>query len=779
MTFKVSARTVLQLGAELISSDAVAFYELIKNSFDAHSPSVEISLVSRMPFDIVVAQRVECLKSTAHSATRLASAIDALSTSIYADAPDGPDFAGRLRKADDFAKLAELLDQVNTITVADTGSGMDQETLEDVFLTIGTRSRLKERTGRRTNRPILGEKGIGRLSAMRLGERLRVNTTTKGEKYWNLLDVDWRRFSHDSDDLVSDVPLRVQRGELKPDASVHGTRIQISALTAAWTQEKAQRVASTEFNKITDPFESAAPYPVVLRFNGKPVPIPRLDQLLFDHAHATLRASYTVEPEPILRGHVEYIYRNRVNSFELTLPELVSVTGVRESVLASLGSFDVLVYWFNRKLLQETVDGDTDRTVVKELLRTWSGGLKLYRDGFRVAPYGDPEDDWLDLDRKALAAQGYKVNRAQLVGRVRITSRGNPALLDQTNREGLRESAEKEALTKILKSLLEVQFRRFLTDVDAEVQALDPVSFAELGERVLAEEKEIRQALTRLIQKYPQVRRDSNVVEVIQEAARKIRDLMDEAERLAESIDKGHSQLLHLAGLGLMVEILAHELNRTTHNTLTTVTNAAKKPNDAKLGAVLRTLESQLKTLEKRLRVLDPLSISGRQHKETFDLIAWVEDVMSSHSAQFDRHGIVVRLNVVPSRPSRGMPIKAVKGMIVQILENLISNSVYWLKVQKRLSQDFTPTISVEIDTRAREIRMSDNGPGVDAKRREEIFQPFVTSKPPGEGKGLGLYISREIAKYNGASLELSAAPSAQRQRLSTFVLRLGAETSD
>ena len=40
MSFKVSARTVLQLGAELISSDAVAFYELIKNSFDAHSPSV-------------------------------------------------------------------------------------------------------------------------------------------------------------------------------------------------------------------------------------------------------------------------------------------------------------------------------------------------------------------------------------------------------------------------------------------------------------------------------------------------------------------------------------------------------------------------------------------------------------------------------------------------------------------------------------------------------------------------------------------------------------------
>src|SRR5215471_15552982 len=49
MPFRVAARTVLQLGAELISSDAVAFFELIKNSFDAGSPRVEIEVVVRIP----------------------------------------------------------------------------------------------------------------------------------------------------------------------------------------------------------------------------------------------------------------------------------------------------------------------------------------------------------------------------------------------------------------------------------------------------------------------------------------------------------------------------------------------------------------------------------------------------------------------------------------------------------------------------------------------------------------------------------------------------------
>lgn len=52
MPFKVSARTILLLGAELISSDAIAFYELIKNAFDAGSPRVDIDVVARMKFDI-------------------------------------------------------------------------------------------------------------------------------------------------------------------------------------------------------------------------------------------------------------------------------------------------------------------------------------------------------------------------------------------------------------------------------------------------------------------------------------------------------------------------------------------------------------------------------------------------------------------------------------------------------------------------------------------------------------------------------------------------------
>jgi signal transduction histidine kinase len=114
-----------------------------------------------------------------------------------------------------------------------------------------------------------------------------------------------------------------------------------------------------------------------------------------------------------------------------------------------------------------------------------------------------------------------------------------------------------------------------------------------------------------------------------------------------------------------------------------------------------------------------------------------------------------------------------VKGMVVQILENLLSNSVYWLDQQRKLDRNFLPEITITIDTQAKEIIIVDNGPGIPISRKGEMFQPFVTTKPPGEGKGLGLYISREIARYHGAELFLSDERTVHDDCLNTFVLSL------
>ena len=147
----------------------------------------------------------------------------------------------------------------------------------------------------------------------------------------------------------------------------------------------------------------------------------------------------------------------------------------------------------------------------------------------------------------------------------------------------------------------------------------------------------------------------------------------------------------------------------------------------------------------------------------------------ATHRPQFERHDIAWTVTCEPASHTGGWQVRMVKGMVVQIVENLLLNSVYWLKQQKKLDKRFQPRISVVLQPKARQICVTDNGPGVATSRKEEIFQPFVTTKPPGEGKGLGLYIAREIAAYHDAALFMSDEHSAHKNRLNTFVLALGA----
>ena len=788
MSFRVTARTILQLGAELISSDAVAFFELVKNASDAGSPRVDIDVVIRLDNEVCDTQRqfinsckANPLKGEALD-TAMAECKEALIAGLDYSAPHAKSHAKKFRAASSWDKLLELMDDANYILIADTGSGMSLTDLENIYLTIGTRYRLDERMKQFksrsdlsvNDRPILGDKGIGRLSAMRLGWGLQVKTTEACETHWNNLNVDWRLFDSPIEQLVGDVEVSPTVGSTKTQIEYSGTRIRISALTSTWSLSKLHSVAN-EFSKLTNPFYPRSRYPISLRFNNEPIPIPRFDHILFEQAHASVKAQYSLDTgEPRFFGTVHYVVRNREKIFSYNWRELCGFTDKPSvSVLRALGPFSVEFYWYNRQALR-AVDGIGTRRNVQELVNEWSGGLMLFRDGFRVYPYGSPDDDWLDLDRTALASSGYKVNRKQILGQVKIGAFDNPYLVDQTNREGLRECPEKDALVKILKHLLEVDFRVFINQVDKEARALEPISFDELEERASDEERQMRHYIEALLNKYPQLKDDPQIIRPLEQSVTKIRLMLDEASKLAESYENGRTELLNLAGLGLMVEIVAHELNRATRYALQALAvPQQEEPDNARDTSQFGVLETQLRTLQKRLSILDPLSTAGRQVKERFDLVQWVDEILQSHQAQFNRHDIHYVLRVEPKGSAGNMMVRMVKGMVVQIIENLLSNSVYWLKQEKVLETSFRPKVEIVIDTKAKEILITDNGPGVDPSRKEDIFQPFVTTKPPGEGRGLGLYLSREIASYHDAAIGMSDKHIIHADRLNTFVLAL------
>jgi signal transduction histidine kinase len=800
MTFRVAARTLLHLGAELISSDGVAFYELIKNSLDAGSSVVRLEVVVVLSQTKYHSIRQE-LKGNLEKGLNLdLSVFSALQTKIEAaidsNAPNASEAFAKLRGTKSIEDLVTTIDAIfedlNHITVSDTGTGMSLPELNDIYLTIGTPNRLIEReqwknSARQTDqRPILGEKGVGRLSAMRLGDRLAIETSKKGETHWNILDIDWQIFTEDIYAFIEDISIEPEKGRSKDFPQESGTTIRISKLSASWTREKLDEIVRTEFSKLVDPFVAGVRFPVKVFFNNQLLEIPRFNRELFDHAHATIIATYEANPEPRISGRIWYIgNRNIPNSeretyFEFSGTHLISLAGsglvseedININTLRNLGSFVLTLYWYNRQRLS-SIDGIGNQRAVRNLLSRWAGGVMVYRDGFRVGPYGDLEDDWLDLDRRALSYKSFKVNRAQIIGKVDITAIENPLLLDQTNREGLRDTPEKRALVALLKWLIEKQLLLFLNDVDKEKPVENEIALEDIEQRIQKQDSEVEKVISRMLMKYPALDEEYRIRDLITENRRLIKTTLSDIRQRAEAYETGRSQLVHLAGVGLMVEVLAHELNRATSHTLDTLKTAKQQATSGDITRFFSAFEAQLRSLQKRLRTLDPLSTRGRQHKETFDLVSWVSDALEAHYAQFQRHGIRLRFEVVPNSRDT-YKVSAVKGMIVQILENLISNSVYWLKQQRKLDPSFLPEIHVVIDIGDKQIRFSDNGPGIEPRRKELVFQAFHSTKPVNAGNGLGLYIAREIAEYHGATLYLKEDSNDPKQPLRTFIFELG-----
>ena len=188
--------------------------------------------------------------------------------------------------------------------------------------------------------------------------------------------------------------------------------------------------------------------------------------------------------------------------------------------------------------------------------------------------------------------------------------------------------------------------------------------------------------------------------------------------------------------------------------------------------SALLALEDQLRTLQKRVSAFDDLTGEKRQTKSEFDVADVVTTVLEGHVNEFERHGITVDFGA-GSHPIR---VKAVRGMMIQILENLISNAVYWLKQQTAYQPDLKPHIRIVLDPDERSLTVEDNGPGVSPDRAERIFEPFISSKPPGQGRGLGLYIARDLARYHDWSLSMDPTLGRVRPgRLNMFVLDMDA----
>lgn len=776
--FSVAARTLVHLGAELITSDEVALNELIKNAFDADSKRVRIDFRIGLPQPELdrYLQKARIQSGDQDLAPFVSNVITQLAAEgekTSGNAAHASQLAQRLLGATSWMAAVAVLETINTITVSDHGTGMDRSTLESVFLRIGTPSRLHTQTSP-LQRAILGNKGIGRLAMMRLGDRASV-TSWKAPGDAHRVDFDWRQFD-DPDKTIDDISVQLQTISPLHDGST-GTVIEIAALRSSWTPEQVEkRFVGGFLRRLQNPFQDPkkqALFPIDVHYNdGERLPIEGMRKILSDHAQADLDLVFTpnvanpfdtvitttltdhqrgMEPQHVFRTREEVAHK-----VEATVEEL-----------ASVGPFSARIRWFNRETLrkQQTLQGNVKEA--RQELDLWSGGVAIYRDGFRVGFSGGAQgEDWLAIDSSALKRGGFTVNRIQLVGALEISRKDNPYLVDRSNREGLIESRETTIVRELLIAYAIKELRDHI-DHEGEEEKRDALDAAakQAPETIRARIKQAEQGLSEI-----RAQVSGETKKTVQSIAQHLHFIKAETKRFEEAakqVGERREDILELAGVGTVMSGVLHELTRTTGHTRQLLQKLAKGESP-ETRALLIKLDNEIKAINTRLRQLDPLTPSGRHRKEVFDLSGLLQTILHGYEARFERHKIFPSFTMAGQEAITPYEVNMVRGFVSLAVENLITNSVYWL--QRNLKAGATRReLYLELDPESKTLTVWDNGPGIASADKERVFSPGFTMRP--RGQGLGLFLAAEVATYHHASLVLDTADDDGRYR--AFVLQL------
>ena len=161
-------------------------------------------------------------------------------------------------------------------------------------------------------------------------------------------------------------------------------------------------------------------------------------------------------------------------------------------------------------------------------------------------------------------------------------------------------------------------------------------------------------------------------------------------------------------------------------------------------------VQSSIAAMRKQLAHLTPSLRYLRERRERIEVFTWARDLSTFHNDNFDKKGVRV---VVVRDGTNGFVVNMNRGKLTQILDNLILNAEYWLREAVSADLLLTGEITITVDTPF--LRVMDNGKGVEESVEESLFDPFVTTKRIGEGRGLGLFVVRQLLDSESCSITL------------------------
>ncbi len=323
------------------------------------------------------------------------------------------------------AKMEIDCSSVNTkdaiISVSDNGDGMDYQDLKNKWMRIANPFKSKKlKNGERT---FIGEKGIGRLSAESLGKVATLFSLPKGKDTGYKIVFDWNKYQ-DENVLVNDVDNPTS--EFKKKKSDHGLRLEIRDLNHDWNTQESQTELLADVAILNPPNKPVRDFKVAAKFAPSLMGVPKIKKEFLSKAVYSLKTKLT--GGSLIRYEFSSIKGKKKEGNRTTDRKLKCGDAV----------FELYFFYKSPKYFEQAVGKKMSSVDSKEILKVLEhfSGIKLYRDNFRVKPYGDPHSDWIGLDIAAHNNSMYPRNDA-IFGAVYISKSKNPAIIDTTTREGV------------------------------------------------------------------------------------------------------------------------------------------------------------------------------------------------------------------------------------------------------------------------------------------------------------------------------------------------------
>ena len=605
------------------------------------------------------------------------------------------------------------------IVVRDDGHGMDLGTLLGRWMQPAGSSKGREGTrftsgGRR----VLGEKGVGRFAADKLASRLELVSRRRDESTEVHARFDWDEF--DADDLMlSDVQ---NRWEVRPAdwLDSHGTMLRLSGLRAQWSERMFRRLC-TRLARLISPFEKANGFRILIESDEFPQYSGEVNGGFLSVAPYTVEADFDGETSISVR-----INGGRPVRHSLPSDERPRCGPVR----ARLFAFD---------LETESLAKLGPRAEVRAWLREWSG-VSVYRDGFRVWPYGEQHDDWLRLDQRRVNNPVVRLSNNQVVGFVEISSDKNPDLRDQTNREGLIHNDAQRDLQRFILFVMQL--------LEAERQAArHPQARQRRGissEPSAAEGSGVSEHLETLA-----ARSEPNTAAELRRAAAKVRHAATADAQTRRRMLEGYTEL---AAAGQTASLVGRSvsacLERVQSACKTLRASFGRNNVDDMLTSAkaITQLEYTVNIAVEQLRSVAALQANASKRPRGLDVVAELHSFRELSSPLLDRY-------------DAEMVIEAPEGAVVRtemrpelfgaVVSSLLVNAMEWRHKVRTLR--ITATVRLKEDVL--ELVFSDTGKGVTAGMEGTMFEPMVSGRQ--DGAGMGLTIARSILQTHGGSIAL------------------------